>query len=196
MHFCKNRQGNLRKICYSQVLEGTQHAQGLHSEVVGEREREKGPGALPLLGSNGGASRISWVHSLMTNLKHKSGNQGMAREKQGHWSSRLSRLPRAFWKKELHGTRQPNSLSSCFTSTCVIQLTIHLFKMDAFKMDACMIKSLMSSTYSIIKKFNVKHLHHSIVMYLLATCIISCITNLICVIGLILFNWFFPMHLC
>ena len=56
MHFSKNREGTLRhKIYYSQVLEGTWHGSGPHSRVRGG-ERE--PGALPLLGSEGGVPRI------------------------------------------------------------------------------------------------------------------------------------------
>lgn len=42
------------------------------------REREEEgwgePGALPLLGSSGGASAVLQAHSLLANLKSKSGN--------------------------------------------------------------------------------------------------------------------------
>lgn len=59
MHFSKNHQGTLRnKISYSQVLEGTQHAQGSHSEVM-----DKGL-SLSMLG----VPRVSRVYSLLANL--------------------------------------------------------------------------------------------------------------------------------
>lgn len=57
-----------------------------------EERRECGPGALPLLGSRGGVPRVSWVHSLLANLKHKSGNEGVGREEQGHSGSVLGYL--------------------------------------------------------------------------------------------------------
>ena len=63
MYFIKNHQGTLRnKISYSQVLEGTEQAQGPHSEAMG-KERG-GPGALPLLGFESGVSRVLRVHYL------------------------------------------------------------------------------------------------------------------------------------
>ena len=49
---------------------------GPHSkDAGGEREtgRVRGPGFLLLLGSAWGP-RVSWAHSLLLNLKHKSGN--------------------------------------------------------------------------------------------------------------------------
>ena len=72
-HFSKHHQGTLRsKVYCSQVLEGTQHAQGPHSEVVGrEGGREHRPGALPVLGSMSEVSGVPQVHSLLENLKHK-----------------------------------------------------------------------------------------------------------------------------
>lgn len=36
-----------------------------------ERGRENGPGALPLLGSEGWVSKVLQDHSLLVNLKHK-----------------------------------------------------------------------------------------------------------------------------
>lgn len=48
-----------------------------HNKVVGkerEREREHRPGVLPLLGSRVVWPRVSKIHSLLANLKYKSGN--------------------------------------------------------------------------------------------------------------------------
>lgn len=47
--------------------EGARHPRGPHSEITG-KERQCRPGALPLLGSQGGVSRVLWVHSLLVNL--------------------------------------------------------------------------------------------------------------------------------
>lgn len=47
--------------------------QGPQNEVEG-REKECKPGALPLLRSMGGVPRVSRVHYLLANLKHKSWN--------------------------------------------------------------------------------------------------------------------------
>lgn len=46
-----------------------------------EREGERGPGALPSLGSEGGVPRVSQVGSLLANLWHKSRNWGTGKEK-------------------------------------------------------------------------------------------------------------------
>ena len=52
----------------------------------------------------GKVCRVLWVHSLLANLKHKNGNYGTGREKQGQPSGQLGRLLRAFLKEgELHG---------------------------------------------------------------------------------------------
>lgn len=79
------------------------HTQGPHSEVKvgdgGEKEvREKGSQTwdLPLLWLESGVSRVSWVHSSLTNLKLKSGNLGTRRDKWVHLNGQLSRFPRAF----------------------------------------------------------------------------------------------------
>ena len=49
-------------------------------------------------------------------------------------------------KRELHGWGQPDFSSSCFASSCVIQLAICLFRVDVFEMNAAAIKSLTSGT--------------------------------------------------
>lgn len=55
------------------------HAWGPHSKVgagawSGREKRERKPGALHLLKSKCEVSGASWGHSLLVNLKHKSGN--------------------------------------------------------------------------------------------------------------------------
>lgn len=92
-----------KKIGCSQILEGTRHTPGPYSKVTGERGRECGPGALPLLVSKGGVPRVSWVHSLLANWKHESWNYDAGREKWGYWSSQLSRFPRVFMVAGLQG---------------------------------------------------------------------------------------------
>ena len=52
---------------------------------------------------------------------------------------------------------QPGSLPRCSVSSCVRQLAICLFKVNAIKMDALAIKSLIIS-YTAIK--NARHLYH------------------------------------
>lgn len=52
MRLSNTRGALTSRVSCSQVLEGTQHAPS-HSEVMG-RERECGPGPLPLLGSRVG----------------------------------------------------------------------------------------------------------------------------------------------
>ena len=44
----------------------------------------------------GGVREVLWVHSLLVNLKHKSGNRGTGREKRDFLSGHLPRSPRAF----------------------------------------------------------------------------------------------------
>lgn len=46
-----------------------------------------------------GRGRVSQVLSLLTNLKHKRGNQGVGREKLDHSSGQLSRLPQTLKKR-------------------------------------------------------------------------------------------------
>lgn len=62
----------------------------------------------------------------------------------------------------MHGCGGPGSLSSCFISNCVIKLAMSLFEMDDFEINDLAIKSLMSDTYTAIKKLNVRHLHYRI----------------------------------
>lgn len=45
----------------------------------------------------------------------------------------------------------------CVAGNCVTQLAICLFKINAFKMDALVIKSLTLGIYITIKKVNVRH---------------------------------------
>ena len=59
------------------------------------------------------------------------------------------------------GGAQPGSLSSCFYNKFLTQLAICLSEMNVFEMDASATKSLMSGTYITIKKFNIRHLHHT-----------------------------------
>ena len=53
----------------------------------------------------GGVREVLWVHSLLANLKHKSGNWGTGREKRDYLSGHLPRSPRAFWKGTFLGWR-------------------------------------------------------------------------------------------
>ena len=78
-HFSKEPLGNFEdKIYCSQILEGICHSQGHTARSQVEREHGL---ALPLVGSNGGMSRVLWVYFLLANLKHKCRNQGSGREK-------------------------------------------------------------------------------------------------------------------
>lgn len=47
-------------------------------------------------------SKVLWVYFLLANLKHKSRNSSVGREKQGHSSGQLSRSPKGFLKGVLH----------------------------------------------------------------------------------------------
>lgn len=86
MCFSKNHQENLRnKIYYSQVPEGHTAREGGWTWDLLER----------------GRGRVSQVLSLLTNLKHKRGNQGVGREKLDHSSGQLSRLPQTLKKRTL-----------------------------------------------------------------------------------------------
>lgn len=76
------------KVYCSQVLEGTGHARGPHSEVVLGGESME-------LASRMVEPKVSWVHSLLVNLKHKR-NLSLRREKKGHSVSLLPRLPQVF----------------------------------------------------------------------------------------------------
>lgn len=61
---------------------------GSYNEVVErERERKHGLEVLLLLGLKMGLSRVLWVHSSLVNLKHKSNNYSMGREKYTYFSS-------------------------------------------------------------------------------------------------------------
>lgn len=73
--------GNSEEQGLLQVLEGTWHSHGPHIRSWVEREGERGPGALPSLGSEGGVPRVSQVDSLLANLWHKSRNWGTGKEK-------------------------------------------------------------------------------------------------------------------
>lgn len=153
MHFSKNHQETLRnKIQYSQVPEVTQHAQKSHSEVTRReknREREGLGLSLPLLQSEGEISRVSWVHYLLANLKHK---YRMGRGKRDSNSSlgsfkQLSRLP---WGSE-RGTFMvmgvPSSLSGCFCWQLCHSAALCLDRW----LSKSAIKSLVSNTYTIPK---------------------------------------------
>lgn len=136
-----------KKIDCSQILEGTRHTQGPYSKVTGERGRECGPGALPLLVSKGGVPRVSWVHSLLANWKHESWNYDAGREKWGYWSSQLSRLPGFSWSLDF-------KVAAAW-----------LFMWVAGNVcigDGCLaITNRMAGTYIIIKKSKYRHLHYS-----------------------------------
>lgn len=44
----------------------------------------------------------------------------------------------------------PGFSSSCFTSSYVVELAIHLFEIDVFDMDVSVIKSLMPGIYTTV----------------------------------------------
>lgn len=90
----QKHQGTLRRKVYSDSC-------WVHSTLVGHAARSRGQrkgriGALPLFGSECGVSRLFQIHSLLVNLKNQSGNQCAVREKWGHMSGPLSKLPRTF----------------------------------------------------------------------------------------------------
>lgn len=47
---------------------------GCTARLRAEEGEKCGPGALPLLRSKCGMSRVSWIHTLLENLKYKSGD--------------------------------------------------------------------------------------------------------------------------
>lgn len=61
-----------------------------------------------------------------------------------------------FLEGELHEWGLSGSLSNYFANFYVIDLAIHLLKIDVFEMDTLAIKSLMSGTYITIKKLNIR----------------------------------------
>lgn len=63
--------------------------------------------------------RVSWVHSFLANLKHKSGNSGVKRKKRDHSSGQIPRLPKGLSKRRIR-VGMAGSLSSWFASSCVI----------------------------------------------------------------------------
>lgn len=72
MHLSNNHQGTLKRVYYSQVLEGTQHVWGYSMKSWLESERVHGPGVQFLLGSRVGCLGFPTFTSFV-NLKHKSG---------------------------------------------------------------------------------------------------------------------------
>lgn len=87
------------------------------------------PRALPSLISEGGMSRVLWVHISLANLKQRAGLRVVGREKWGHSSGPLPRPHRAFWK----GTFTTACSSwGCFVSGRVIFLAICFFRTGIF----------------------------------------------------------------
>ena len=73
MHFSYNHQRTLekkKKRHYSQVLEGTQHAQGPHGELLGGTRTHSSV----FIEVEVVVFRVSRAPSLLPNLKHKSKN--------------------------------------------------------------------------------------------------------------------------
>ena len=100
MHFSKKPSGNFEKQDllltglggYTVHLRATQQGHRLGG-MRGESTYKSRPGALPLLGSEGGVSRVSWIHSVLANFKRKSGKWDAGREEQGHSGGQLSSYP-------------------------------------------------------------------------------------------------------
>ena len=90
--------------------------------------------------------RVPWVHSVLINLNHRSGNQSAGREK--HVVDQMaSYLGQAEFSGREKGTflgGWPGFLSSPVAG--------HVFELDVFEVDASATKSLMSGTYIIVKK--------------------------------------------
>lgn len=66
--------------------------QGAGADRQGSEHRHR---VLPFWGYRDGAPRVSQFHSLLSNLKRKSGNQGMEREKWGQAVGLVQGSPRA-----------------------------------------------------------------------------------------------------
>lgn len=112
-----------------------------------QAEREGGSTDLGLClcqGRKDGVARVSWVHSLLLNLKHKSGNQDTGREKWDGFKLSMIYLPQDFIEGEVHGQDQPRSLPRRICQQLHHRAGNSLFKMDVFEMNASAIKSLMS----------------------------------------------------
>lgn len=60
----------------------TAHLRGYTARLQGERERCNRPRDLAFISIEGRVSRVSQIHSLLTNLKHMTRNWGAGREKQ------------------------------------------------------------------------------------------------------------------
>lgn len=92
----KNHQRTLKnKIHYSQVLQGIPHAQWPHSESTSaEREKAWSWGSAFIRAAGGVI--YSFFLLFMGKFKTKEQELRLGREKWGHSSGQLSRLPRAF----------------------------------------------------------------------------------------------------
>lgn len=127
-HFSKNPQKILRNrilFIYSQILEGTQHINGPHSEIEGrERDRVQTWGSVFIRVQGWGVWSFG-VSSLLANLKRKNRSYSM-----GEWS-RITQMVSYPGNFACMGGG-PNSLFGCFASSCVIQLTKCSFEMNVF----------------------------------------------------------------
>lgn len=134
MHFGKNNQGTLKsKIYYSQALESTWHAQGLHSEVevwvMGEAEREQ-TWALTLLGSEHGCLRLHEVTHYWPIWSTRVGIR--AQETGGQVIEVVCYLSHpGFSERGTSWAWKPCFLSGCFASNCRTAGS-SLFEMDVF----------------------------------------------------------------
>lgn len=84
-------------------------------EREGAREREPASKHLDffLYPDQGREPRVSWAHSLLVNLKHKSGNLKRGKRKKNKWPEwSVIKIHQDFLKeRSLSGGRQPGSLS-------------------------------------------------------------------------------------
>lgn len=115
------------KIYYSQVLEGTWPAR--KATQRGHRCREQ-TWALPFLGSEGWGFWASWAHTLLANLKRKSGNQGTGDWRQGHLSDGHFLGGPGFSERGSSQVWEGLIPHLVVLLVAITQLAIHLFEMD------------------------------------------------------------------
>ena len=161
MHFSKNQQETLRnKIYYSRMLEGTRHARGPHSNVLGSTRRGSTTWCSAFIMFQGGVSRVLCVHPFISCLKVWEQELGLGKGVVGSLKWSVIQITQGCRKKGASWVGDPSSSSGCFASNCVIHLAMCLFKMDVFWNGCLSNQKLNVSTYATIRKFNVRHLHY------------------------------------